>query len=110
MDSSILVTLANLGGGFTIAAVLLWLHKDALKSFREELKEEREANAKSIKEERELFEQRHQKLISMAVSFHDKEMEVIREVRDDVRDVQRVPRNGQLHESPVPTPERGKKC
>jgi hypothetical protein len=40
-------------------------------------------------DERELFEQRHQKLISMAVKFHDDEMDAIRDIRDDVKDLRR---------------------
>lgn len=89
MDNAILVTLGNLGGGFAIAAALLWLHRDALRAFREELREERAYNSKQIMDERELFEQRHQKLISMAVKFHDDEMDAIRDIRDDVKDLRR---------------------
>lgn len=36
--------LVNLGGGFTLAAVILLLHRDALKAFREEMATERARN------------------------------------------------------------------
>jgi|SRR6516225_3852156 len=107
MDSSILVPLANLGGGFLVAGLLLLLHRDALKAFREELKEEREANARLVASERALFEERHQKMVSMAVKFHESQMDEIRKVHDDVKDTQRYLRNGVLQSH---KPERGSEC
>lgn len=43
MDN-LLIVLANLGGGFTLAGVILLLHREALKAFREEMSAERAAN------------------------------------------------------------------
>jgi uncharacterized protein YdcH (DUF465 family) len=38
------IALANLGGGFTLAGVILLLHREALKAFREEMATERQRN------------------------------------------------------------------
>ena len=40
----LLVSLVNLGGGFTLAAVILLLHREALKAFRDEMATERARN------------------------------------------------------------------
>ncbi len=44
MESSLFAALVNLGGGFLMAAVILLLHRDALKVFQSELREERAAH------------------------------------------------------------------
>lgn len=40
----IVTALVNLGGGFTLAGVILLLHREALKAFREEMVSERKRN------------------------------------------------------------------
>ena len=55
--------LVNLGGGFVLAAVILLLHREALKSFREELCKEREVfrqAIQSVETERDVSDRRHQ--------------------------------------------------
>lgn len=46
----LIIALANLGGVGVLAAALLWLHRDALVTFRDALKAEREANQNVWKE------------------------------------------------------------
>jgi hypothetical protein len=43
------IGLTNLGGGFVLAAVVLLLHRDSLKAFREELATERKMNNDNVK-------------------------------------------------------------
>lgn len=40
----VVAALVNLGGGFTLAGVILFLHREALKAFREEMASERKRN------------------------------------------------------------------
>lgn len=61
----LLTTLANLGGGFTLAAVILLLHRESLRAFREELAKERNMFARAlddIEAHRETDSERHQEV------------------------------------------------
>lgn len=42
--TGLLLGLTNLGGGFALAAAILYLHRDSLKAFREEMTAERKIN------------------------------------------------------------------
>lgn len=60
-----LVSLANLGGGFTLAAAILWLHRESLRTFRQELAEERKVFARAvdvIESDQALDSERHQQI------------------------------------------------
>lgn len=46
----LITSLINFGGMGTLAAVLLMLHREAIKSFREEMGEERKANRDTNKD------------------------------------------------------------
>lgn len=55
--------LANIGGVGILAACLLFLHREALKGFREEMEKERCAHSEQIKLEREQCHEDHEKLM-----------------------------------------------
>lgn len=63
----LLTTLANLGGGFALAAVILLLHRESLRTFREELGKERQVFREAlvlIQSDRESGTARHQEISS----------------------------------------------
>ncbi len=57
------VGLTNLGGGFVLAAVVLMLHRDSLKAFREELASERATHTQEIKSFLEMKLRHHEEVM-----------------------------------------------
>lgn len=56
MDATTFTVLANLGGGFALAAVILFVHRDAIQHFRKEMQTERES---------------HERIIELILARHD---------------------------------------
>jgi len=84
---AILTGLANLGGMGLFAAALFFLHRDALKAFREELKEERKMWSETLERDRA------ERFASMTIlrqerqSYHSELIERLDRIEQEVREV-----------------------
>jgi len=85
MDPSLITTLVQLGGGFVLAAIILVLHREALKSFREELTEERRACSESQHMDRKVFEARWSQLLRDSDESHQDHMSEFALIKTDLK-------------------------
>ena len=68
----IINALLNLGGTGVLAAALLWLHREAIHAFREELATERRLWLGTVAAEREIADRRHEAIMAQLDHLGDR--------------------------------------
>ena len=81
METAFLPALVNLGGGFVMAAALWILHREAIKSFKEELHQERQLFDKNITLERQMCHEDHTQMMGVLLKVQE-DVEDLKEGRD----------------------------